>query len=149
MTNDRQRLKDYLHEIRAEAEAISGRSDPFAHLEAQDAVDFTAFPRIESDGPPRQSYFNSGDDPSVADYTFWWIRILNAHFAWTDKCGHYAYWVRYRGGEWNERDKEAMKATNNYRYSPDDEPLLQKIKQDEIGGIWQPLEPNPAYEKAM
>lgn len=149
MVNDRQQLKDYLHEIRAEAEASSGHSDPLASWEAKDDIDITAFPTIESDGPPLRSYFEGEADPSVADYAFWWIRILNAHFAWTDKCGHYAYWIRYRGGDWNEQDREAMKATNYYRYSPDDEPLLKQIKKDENSGVWQPLEPNPAYEETQ
>jgi hypothetical protein len=88
MVKDRQALKDWLHTTRAEVEAHVGMSDPFAPLEAEDDVDINAFQRIETDGPPEKGYSNPEYEATIADYSFWWIRILNSHFAITDMCGH-------------------------------------------------------------
>ena len=94
MVKDRQTLEDWLHYMRAEVEAHAGVKDPFASLEDDDDVDITAFQRIEAEGPPQQGYADTNLEATVADYAFWWIRILNSHFAITDMCGHYPYWIR-------------------------------------------------------
>ena len=148
MIDDRQRLKDWLHFMRAEVEAHSGKCDPFASIEAADDVDITAFPKIEGEGPTQKSYSDLDSEATVSDYAFWWIRILNSHFAITDLCGHYPYWIRWKGLEWTEADKEFMKQTNNYRYDPANEPVLQEVRQDSMDGVWKPLEANPRFEKA-
>lgn len=147
MTADRQSLKDWLHAMRAETETHCGYADPFAPLEAVDDVDVTAFQRIEEAGPPVKSYANSSKEATVADYTFWWIRILNSHFAITDMCGHYPYWIRWAGLEWTLRDKAFMEQTNNYRYDPEDEPVLQLVRKDYLEGVWRALGVNPEYER--
>ena len=133
--------------MRAEVEGYSGETDPFAKVEDDDDVDITAFPRIEGAGPPTKGYFHPDSDDTVADYAFWLIRILNSHFAITDKCGHYPYWIRWKGAEWKEDDKEFMKKTNNYRYDPTTEQVLQRVREDVLAGVWRPLMPNTAYEK--
>ena len=83
---------------------------------------------------------------AVADYTFWWIRILNAHFAITDWCGHYPYWIRWLGFDWTEEDKEFMRQTNSYSYDPKDESIYEQVKKDSKEGVWPPMQPNPKYE---
>ena len=82
----------------------------------------------------------------MADYSFWWIRVLNAHFAATDMCGHYPYKVRWGGEEWTAKDREYMEKTEWFRYSVDDEPALEEIREDYLAGTWRPLEPNPKFE---
>ena len=146
MTRNRQDLKDWLHSMRAEVESYSGVSDPFAPLEAEDDVDIRAFNCIESEGPPRNSYSSPNEEASVADYAFWWIRILNSHFAITDMCGHYPYWIRWSGVKWSEKDKEFMEKTNYFRYDPADEPVLEQVRADYLLNKWRPLEPSPKYE---
>lgn len=37
------------------------------------------------------------EDIKVWDYAFWFLRIVNAHFALTDFCGHYPYARRVEG----------------------------------------------------
>jgi hypothetical protein len=149
MTADRQVLKDWLHNMRAEVEAHCGQSDPFAPLEAEDDVDICAFQAIESAGPPLKSYTNEGKEATVSDYAFWWIRILNSHFAITDMCGHYPYWIRWTGKEWTEKDREFMRTTGNFRYDPvKDELVYEQVRKDHLEGLWRPLQPNPAYEKS-
>ena len=146
MVKDRQRLKDWLHTMRSEVEAHSRTSDPFAPLEAEDDEGITAFQRIEGEGPPLQSYSNPDSEATVSDFSFWWITILNSHFAITDICGHYPYWIRWKGLDWTEADKEFMRKTNNYRYDPKMEPALQEVRKDVLEGVWKPLQPNPKYE---
>lgn len=147
MVDDRQHLKDWLHSMRAEVEQHAGVSDPFAPMEADDDVDITAFPRIEGAGPPTKSYSRPDEEATVSDYAFWWIRILNSHFAITDMCGHYPYWIRWKGLQWTEEDKEFMRKTDNYRYDPATEPILQQVREDYLAGVWQPMRPNMDYEK--
>ena len=147
MVNDRQTLKDYLHSVRAVVGAHAQRPDPFAPLEDEDDRDINAFQVIETDGPPRQSYDNPAAEASISDYAFWWIRILNSHFAITDMCGHYPYWIRWKGLEWKEEDEKFMEKTNNYRYNPKDEPVLQEVREDYLAGVWKPMRPNGRYEK--
>ena len=149
MVRDRQTLKDWLHTMRDEVEAHAGVSDPFAPLEAEDDVDINAFQRIEADGPPEKSYLSPKDKATIADYSFWWIRILNSHFAITDMCGHYPYWIRWKGFEWTGEDKEFMEQTNNYRYDPKTEPVLQEVRKDVLNEYWNRMEPNPKYEQAQ
>jgi hypothetical protein len=147
MVKNRQTLKNWLHAMRAEVEAHAGMFDPFAPLEAEDDVDINAFQRIETDGPPEKGYSNPKDEATIADYSFWWIRILNSHFAITDMCGHYPYWIRWKGFEWTDEDKAFMKQTNDYRYDPKTEPVLQEVRKDFLNEFWRPMEPNPTYEE--
>lgn len=147
MVHDRRSLKDWLHAVRSEVEVHSGVADPFAALEADDDVDVTAFQRIEGEGPPQRSCSDPDSEATVSDYTFWWIRILNSHFAITDVCGHYPYWIRWKGREWTEADKEFMKSTSNYRYDPTIETILQEVRKDYLDGVWKLLQPNPKYER--
>jgi hypothetical protein len=147
MVDDRQTLKDYLHSIRSAVEAHAGRADPFEPLEGEDDKNINAFQVIETDGPPQQSYTNPEAEATISDYAFWWIRILNSHFAITDLCGHYPYWIRWKGLEWTEEDGKFMEVTHNYRYSPKDEPVLQEVRKDYLTGVWKPMQPNPKYEK--
>lgn len=147
MTVNRQQLKDWLHSMRSEVESHAGVSDPFAPCEVDDDVDVTAFERIESNGPPLRSYASPEEQATVSDYSFWWIRILNSHFAITDMCGHYPYWIRWTGVEWTEQDGEFMRKTNNYRYDPvADEPVYQQVREDVLNGVWRPMQPTPTYE---
>ena len=146
MTADRQTLKKWLHYMRMECENHSGRSDPFAPLEPTDDVDILAFKRIETAGPPCKSYEDAGEEATVTDYAFWWIRILNSHFAITDMCGHYPYWIRWKGQEWTKRDREFMLKSDNFRYNPEDEPVLQEVRRDYLHGVWKPMSPNHKYE---
>ncbi|KAK4497530.1 hypothetical protein PRZ48_011981 [Zasmidium cellare] len=145
MTQDRQHLKDHLHFMRAEVEAHTGQTDPFASLEASDDVDIHAFERIESEGPPKRGYFTPGP-ATCCDYAFWWIRILNSHFAITDMCGHYPYWIRWKGLLFSEADKEFLRQTR-FRYDPDDEPVLQQVREDYLEGVWRDLPVNDEYER--
>ena len=148
MVKNRQTLKDWLHYMRSEVEAYANFSDPFAPLEDEDDVDVNAFKHIETAGPPQTSYANPKDEATISDYSFWWIRILNSHLAITDMCGHYPYWIRWKGFEWTDEDKEFMKRTNNYRYNAETEPILQKVRKDSLEGVWQRMQPNLKYEKS-
>ena len=147
MTADRELLKEWLHNMRSEVEYHAAVSDPFASMEPYDDVDINAFKGIMTKGPPSKSYFNSDNEAAVSDYAFWWIRILNSHFAITDMCGHYPYWVRWTGLEWTEEDKEFMEKTDNFQYDPANEPILQQVRNDYLDGVWKPLQPNLKYEK--
>ena len=147
MVKDRRTLKHWLHSMRSEVEAHANFSDPFAPLEDEDDVDVNAFKEIETAGPPQTSYANANHEATVSDYSFWWIRILNSHFAITDMCGHYPYWIRWKGYEWTNEDREFMRQTNNYRYNPEIEPVLQAVRKDSLEGIWKPMLPIPKYEK--
>ena len=81
MIANRLQLKVWLHYMRAEVENHYSIKDPFAAVEAQDDIDVTLFQSMIQQGPPLKSYADSEAEATVADYTFWWIRILNAHFA--------------------------------------------------------------------
>lgn len=142
MVDDRATLKNWLHEMRAKVEEHCGYADPFAPLEAADDVDITLFQAIETDGPTKRTYDRSASkekEGTMSDYAFWWIRILNAHFAITDMCGHYPYWIRATGRQWTDNDKEFMKKTGGQRYTVTDEPVLEDIRKDFLAGVWKPL----------
>ena len=149
MVKHRQAVKDWAHGLRAEIESQYGVKDPFASLEAQDDVDLLAFAHIAMEGPPKKSYDDPEAEATIADITFWWIRIANSHFAITDHCGHYPYWVRIKGLEWSDTDREFMEETQKYySFEKADEATLNKIRQDYLVGIWSPLPPNAAFEKS-
>ena len=40
-----------------------------------------------------------------------------------------------------------MKATNNYRYSPDIEPALREVRHDYLEGVWKSMTANPKYDE--
>lgn len=144
MTQDRQRLKDFLHFMRAEVEAHSGKRDPFAEKEASDDVDIHAFEQIEGAGPPTKSYFED-EHATCSDYAFWWIRILNSHFAITDMCGHYPYWIRWKGQLFSDADRDFLRQTK-FRYDPADEPTLEQVREDYLNGVWRELPVNASFE---
>ncbi|CAK3852593.1 related to MSH4-meiosis-specific [Lecanosticta acicola] len=148
MTADRAAVKEWLHYIRAELEEHSHQEDPFAELEPADDVDIRAFERILIAGPPKKSYADPKKEATTYDYAFWWIRILNSHFAVTDMCGHYPYWRRWEGFELTEEDETFMRATTVFGYLPEDEAILQQVRQDKLDGVWQPLPSNPEFEKS-
>lgn len=149
MVEDRQTVKDWLHSMRSEVEAHSGVPDPYAPLEAADDADLNAFKEIETAGPPQIGHADPKDEATISDYSFWWIRIMNSHFAITDMCGHYPYWIRWKGFEWTWEDKEFMRQTNNFRYDPGTELILQEVRRDSLEGVWKAMEPNPKYEKSQ
>ncbi|KAF2096413.1 hypothetical protein NA57DRAFT_58329 [Rhizodiscina lignyota] len=146
MAQDREDLKDWLHTIRSNVRTYSGKEDPFVQLEDADDRDVRAFKTVEDEGPPKTSYENPEEEADVADYAFWWIRILNSHFAITDTYKHYPYWIRWTGAEWTEKDKEFFQKNDNYRYDPANEPILEEVRQDSLKGVWKPLKPNPKFE---
>lgn len=146
MVDDRATLKDWLHSMRAEIEECAGRKDPFAKIEAEDDVDLRAFQTIEDDGPPKKGYEDETKEAEVVDYAFWWIRILNSHFAITDYCGHYPYWIRWKGVDWTDEDRHFFKLNDNYRHSAEDESALQRVKRDVQDGAWRELKPEARFE---
>lgn len=149
MVNDRSQLKEWLHYMRAEIESHYSIHDPFASVEAQDDIDVTLFNSIIKQGPPLKSHSDPEAEALIADYGFWWIRILNAHFAITDMCGHYPYKVRWQGLEWTDKDREYMEKTNWFFHDPVHEPVLAQVRKDYLDGTWQPLEPNPKFERSQ
>lgn len=142
MVENRAVLKTFLHDMRAQVESHCGYTDPFKELEAQDDVDWTLFGRLFMDQPPLTTYNPDSlqtADASMSDYAFWWIRILNSHFAITDKCGHYPFWIRAVGGSWNENDEDYMSLPGSQLFAAGDESTLAEIRKDVAAGVWQPL----------
>lgn len=99
MVNDREKVKVWLHSMRSEVQSHYHVKDPFAALEAADDVDIILFGQMVKDGPPSCSLADPAEDLKIWEYAFWWIRILNAHFALTDMCGHYPYASEYKGND--------------------------------------------------
>lgn len=154
MVQHRQRVKDFLRSMRSEVETHYSVTDPYAPLEAADDVDLKLFPRMIAEGPPERSFTNPNpnrhpnpEEPlPIWDYAFWWIRILNAHFALTDYCGHYPYAREWHGQELTERDREYLEKTENALYDVRLKPVFEQVKRDVREGVWRPLEPIERYE---
>ena len=149
MVRGRQAVKDWCHTVRAEIEAHSGMKDPFAPLEAQDDLDVNLFANMFVEGPPSKSFSDQTKEATMTDYGFWYIRIINSHFVLTDTCGHYPFWVRPRGLEWTEKDREVLEKEPRYmaiEYAGEE--TMKLIRQDYLDGVWRPLMPTPQYEKA-
>ncbi|KAF2101339.1 hypothetical protein NA57DRAFT_72782 [Rhizodiscina lignyota] len=148
MSQDRQIMKNWLHQMRAEVELHANIRDPFTPREATDDVDIQLFKNMVIEGPPTETYDpKRSGEATISDYTFWWIRIVNSHFAIIDMCGHYPYWIRWKGQEWNKEDRKYLKKTDNFEYDPALEPLALEIRSDYLNGIWKPLQPNPEFEQ--
>lgn len=147
MVENRAVLKAFLHDMRAQVENHCGYADPFKELEAQDDVDLTLFSRMFIEQPPLTTYEPSSRDrdeaevpgATMSDYAFWWIRILNAHFAITDKCGHYPFWLRAIGGQWDQNDEEYMALPGSQLFAAGDEATLRDIRNDVSIGAWRSL----------
>lgn len=146
MVNDRQRVKDFLHAMRSEVESHYSVTDPFAALEAADDEDIHLFGRMIAEGPPTHSLDDAAQELKIWEYAFWWIRILNAHFALTDMCGHYPYASEWKGNELTEKDREFLEKTDYALYDRSLEPVFEQVKRDAREGVWRPLEPVESFE---
>lgn len=146
MIKNREDLKEQLQTLRSNVRSNIGMEDPFAHLEASDDKDILAFKRVLEEGPPMKSYEDPSKEATIGDYAFYRIRISNAHFAITDTYGHYPYWVRWKGKDLTNRDKEFFQKSDNFQYDPSDDLILDDIRQDVLNSVWKPLAPNPKFE---
>jgi hypothetical protein len=128
MVEDRRVVKDWLHDMRDEVIKGSDCQDPFAAFETQDDVDLTLFAKMITVGPSSTSLTRGGsEEATVCDYAFWWIRILNGHFAITDLCGHYPYWIRHFGEELSEHDRHYLRVNDAFRTPAEEEGAMVTI----------------------
>ena len=146
MVKNREDVKDQLHTLRSNVRSNIGMDDPFAQIEDADDKTILTFKKVLEEGPPMKSYEDPSKEATVGDYAFYRIRLSNAHFAITDTYGHYPYWVRWKGKELTEKDKEFFRKSDNFQYHPNDDPVLDEIRQDVLNGVWKPLSPNPKIE---
>lgn len=146
MVQSRHDVKNFLHSVRSEIETHYSVRDPFAPLESADDVDLTLFPRMVAEDPPEKSFADPAQQLQIWEYGFWWIRILNAHFALTDYCGHYPYASEWHGRELTERDREFLEMTGDALYDVSLKPLFEMVKNDVREGVWRPMKGVESFE---
>lgn len=136
---DNQALQHGMFEnIRAATEDRTGEVDPHAAKAREDAHDVTMFSKLIRDGPPSPKKLDR--DLTMADYCWWWTRIMDVHVPIIRKFGRYPYRNPMKGVDDTAEELEFLKATDWFGAPQLTGEEKQKLKEDITTGKWSPLQ---------
>ncbi|KAL0576990.1 hypothetical protein V5O48_005000 [Marasmius crinis-equi] len=117
--------------MRKEVERHYGVRDPARDTMDKDAHDPLLFARLIKDGPPLNG--------SAPDFFFYFFRVVDAHRPVIKKFGRFPYRNEVMGRETTAREKEFLKATENFGSAGLSEAEVERLRKQVKDGIWDEL----------